>query len=218
MALAATLVVGVFTAAPAFAVLPEFRPLPGSGGTHFSGSFNSSFFEEANHQSWEYSHGTISGVIAQETGENVGKILKEVTIKFTGGPKGCNNGASGELIWSGLEGRLGYINEEKHEAGIALYPSGLKTFSWTKCTGPFGAEQEFEGLIVVPITPNTSTTVHHLSFQQSGGQQHAYELKHLGMFTFFRLINFSGLTPETVKIGVKGEMALETSGAISIEL
>jgi hypothetical protein len=179
IALVAMLALGALTAASASAeTSPEFMP---EHNRPFTGHANGSVtFELASGQKWQYSGMTISGEIGGE-GTLKNKQLLNVTLKFTGGGEHCYNGSSGGehvLTFTKLEGRLGYVNKETKQIGLAIYnPSPEEFYTWfafpsaEKCY-LLGREDAFKGVLVVPITNAKETSkVHTLSAVQNKGSE-----------------------------------------------
>lgn len=123
LALAAVFAMSTAVAASASATLPEFKPAGGSSRfpIKFGGVFEKSLFG-SKFGNWVFFKGTLSGEI---TGA---KTLANVTITFTEGQEppiipNCYNLSEKRLQWSGLKGRLGYLNKTNKIAGVILEPT-----------------------------------------------------------------------------------------------
>jgi hypothetical protein len=175
-AAAAALCLAAFTSASALATQAEFRP---ERAMSFTGhSVGEVSWELENGDIWTYSSATISGEINWEgKGELLGKLLKKVTLTFKEGGNGsCNtNNLTKELVWSKLEGYIGYTHKEPNEVGLALFTEGDRIgSSWAigKCFSNAILNKTYKGVLVIPIASfKTEEFTHYMPMKESRGIQ-----------------------------------------------
>jgi hypothetical protein len=136
-------------------VIKEFVATKGPEFTvasSFTGKFGPTLFTIGpGPTEYEYRSGEISGEMATKS------VLKNVTIKFfEGGSNSCDNGKTGELVWTGLTGGVGYI--KSGEYGLVIEP--LKEPIGAKCQGYRGTtvKYEYAGNLVGSISPHAGET------------------------------------------------------------
>jgi hypothetical protein len=157
--LAGALALSAFASASASAALPEFTPK-----TSFLGSFGSSKFELEGSE-FAYSNGTFSGNMPTTS------TISETNFVFNLGKKACYTKGE-EMVWTGLKGKLAYINKEKKEVGLSLgepVSTPIVTCIWT----PLGyREEKISGALIAQITPvNTKTRKFKLKIFQGHGEK-----------------------------------------------
>lgn len=176
IALVAALAVTALSAGSAFAALPEFSPIYKTKETFSGKAVGVTKWEISTGIAWEDTEATISGEIVL-SGPHARKALQNVTMKFVGGGTvgaACRN-KSNELVLTGLEAYLGYINESTKEIGLAFFEPWPEGGNWffqalASCTvNPVGGK--LEGVIVVPLTEaKTFSKTHSLAFTQEKGK------------------------------------------------
>lgn len=159
-------------AASASASLPEFstetNAILGTPG-------ESEIYTEVGDQ-WAYSGGSTSSFVASVSSKTA---VKNVSLKFNGGTRGCSTKRYGILEWTGLSGRLGYINKEKKEVGLLLGHTPLST-KLDECEREWGADGTYtqSGDFIGKITPvNTKTSKFTLTFSSSYFKQSPAKLE-----------------------------------------
>jgi hypothetical protein len=239
LVLVAALAVTALSASSAFASLPEFTHV--KPGETFSGKVGSPNWELSNGWTWNDTEATISGEFVTE-GTLADKALKNVKLKFTGENRiaGCENGATGagELVLTGLEAYLGYINESTKQIGLAFFKPGGEWFAMkleptlTKCTNELEGNGKFVGVLVVPMThTGIPTNKNGLSFKK--GESKGTMLYNASTFRMEKKDPFfPGLkwAPELVYggtesykekegrgVGIATEIPFETSNSIGVE-
>jgi hypothetical protein len=181
--------------------LPEFSPHEAISVT---GAAGTTLFEKTSGARWQWEKFTLEGHISGE------KSLEGINIVFKKAEaEPCNNGVeANEMVWKGLNGRLGYINKANKEVGVLLEPA---TQPLAKCNGVFA--KEYRGTIVARITPlNTKTTKFTLHFEQSAGVQNPLALEWGGAIPL-EWVNNGGAGTET---GINAEAVMNSSKEMEV--
>jgi hypothetical protein len=201
--------------AMAAATLPEF--LPPKTVIGFTGGSGKATFQEKGGGAWIYAKSTMTGEISGP------KSLGNVAVRFSEGKNGCDTKV-GELSWSGLNARLGYI--EKGAVGLAL-ESPTQPFAVCKKEGKT-LELAYGGAVVGRIEPtNVKTKKFTLTYSQTGGSQALSKLEGEEAFPLVKGICESkfnlekkqfvciGLT-SAIQLGLETKIEIETAKEVEI--
>jgi hypothetical protein len=163
VALGAMLALGALASASASAALPEFTTT-----TSFVGSSERVTMTAGGFGEWDYKSSALKGTIATKT--TVEKM--EVNFAEASSPRACYNASKLSLLWTGVEGRLGYISKANKEVGLML--GEPVTTPIAKCTVFETDLENISGDIIAKITPVNTKTKHfvlHFLVNSKGEQE-----------------------------------------------
>lgn len=211
--LAAMFALSVVGVSMASATLPEF------GGNISSNKFKGTVtlgIVEASGGKWFYQKGQISGEITgAKTVANITMSMPNSSPRWYEGA--CDsNLEKNELVFSGLKGRLGYINKAARKVGLFFEPVKEPL---AKCQ-MYGVDGEYRGDFIAEVGPIdfSNRKSYTLSFEQHSGIQDPLwfegETEKLMETYPFELVDLAGGKTET---GFEGTGALETEKGIEIE-